>query len=61
MSLLCKSDNPIHGMKFGKLLLYVTLINEKITLDIRLFNIFFLTLEKEGRLRCANWIITGLL
>ncbi len=56
MSLLCKSDNPIHGMKFGKLLLYVTLINEKITLDIRLFNIFFLTLEKEGRLRCANWI-----
>ncbi len=47
MSLLCKSDNPIHGMKFGKLLLYVTLINEKITLDIRLFNIFFLTLENK--------------
>lgn len=47
MSLFCKSDNPIHGMKFGKLLLYVTLINEKITLDIRLFNIFFLTLENK--------------
>ena len=47
MSLLCKSDNPINGMKFGKLLLYVTLINEKITLDIRLFNIFFLTLENK--------------
>ncbi len=33
MSLFCKSDNPIHGMKFGKLLLYATLINEKNNLE----------------------------
>ena len=33
MSLFCKSDNPIHGMRFGKLLLYATLINEKNNLE----------------------------